>query len=838
MTGLGSLWFGLAYLCVYAAGTWLLHDYPLARSIFGNAGLILPPVLVCVIILRRRPRWFGCHRLFWDTFGIGVALWAIGHIGWTYDEIVVGRASWLRWHTVFSLCGGIGPLVALFARPHRGVRSESVGTAGLVIAGYGLLAVFIYSYFVLVPSLVLDAADVEVTLLALVQVHRAILFVSMAGLFYFARATPWRSTFWYLAMATGLGLGLRLATNLAILSGSYHTGTLYDLAWIAPFLLYAQAVLVAPDSASRVARLESPTPVLHAAVSAVPVLLIPLIGYGGLIISPMSGADPFRALLTGLMTVAGLALLTLRLAAQGTELQRADARLRLLAAATEQTADLILITRANGAFEHANDAFVRALGYSRQELAGLSFLDLMERGFENLGRHINAEVRERGIWRGTILRRRSDGSNFPAACTVVGLKDEGGAITHFVGVERDTTDELKLRDQLVHSERLSAIGELVAGVAHEINNPLQTIVGSVELMMEERNTVPSRRDLEIVRREATRAGQIVRNLLSFVRRSAPDRVGADLNDIVRATVELRDFHLRQRNVKLELDLEPAGVPVLVNREEIQQIVLNLLLNAEHAILAAAHQGGITMRTWSAGRQQVLEIADDGPGVSSDLRGRIFEPFFTTKEVGQGTGLGLSISHGIASAHGGALALCETAKGACFRLTLPAHAGAVVGRPLKGAGADALPTPLAAGTPDWAPDEEGDGSPAEGGTAPVALVVDDELPIRELLARLLSRRGYEVHVAETGEAALSMNHHDRLGLVLCDVRMPGLSGFEFYSLLVADSPSLAGRFVFITGDRGAVSADRPDLIDVPVLAKPFTAADLDAVLATMDTSERN
>src|SRR6185436_10055876 len=172
--------------------------------------------------------------------------------------------------------------------------------------------------------------------------------------------------------------------------------------------------------------------------------------------------------------------------AQGGELERAGARMRLLAAATEQTGDLILITRANGAIEHANDAFVRALGYSRQELAKFRVEDLVARGFGTLHGQITAAARDGGIWRGTLVRRRRDGSTFPAACTVVALRDPAGSITHYVGVERDTTDEVKLRDQLVHTERLSAIGELVAGVAHEINNPLQTIIGSVELLIEER----------------------------------------------------------------------------------------------------------------------------------------------------------------------------------------------------------------------------------------------------------------------------------------------------------------------------------------------------------------
>ena len=406
-------------------------------------------------------------------------------------------------------------------------------------------------------------------------------------------------------------------------------------------------------------------------MSAIPVLTIPLVGYSVLHLHPLlETADLFRALLTSVMTVAGLGILTLRLAEQGGELDRADSRMRLLAAATEQTGDLILITRADGRFELANDAFVRALGYSREELARFTIQDLMEKGVEQLNADVTREVAERGVWRGTVVRRRRDGSTFPASCTVTPLKDAGGALTHFVGVERDITDELRLREQLVQSERLSAIGELVAGVAHEINNPLQSIVGSVELMLEQDPDAPDRQDLEIVRREAGRAGQIVRNLLSFVRRTTTDRATTDLNDIVRDTVGLRRYHLRQRNISVDLSLARDGVPALVNRDEIQQVVLNLLLNAEQAILSAAHEGRITVRTRATARERVVEIEDTGPGVSAELGGRVFEPFFTTKEVGQGTGLGLSISHGIATSHGGTLELVQSARGACFRLALP------------------------------------------------------------------------------------------------------------------------------------------------------------------------
>jgi two-component system, NtrC family, sensor kinase len=473
---------------------------------------------------------------------------------------------------------------------------------------------------------------------------------------------------------------------------------------------------------------------------------------------------------------------------------------RLLAAATEQTADLILITRADGSVEHANAAFLRALGYSREELATRRFGDLLERGFERVGDHIASEVRARGSWRGTLLRRRRDGSIFPAASSVVGLKQDSETITHFVAVERDTTEELKLRDQLVHSERLSAVGQLITGVAHELNNPLQTIVGCTELLLEEHRDASLRADLEMVAREAARAGQIVRNLLSFVRRGTTDRSPADVNDIVRTTTELRRYALEQRAITLSLELAPEPLPALVNREQVQQVLLNLLMNAEHATHSRADAGQITIRTSSAGERHTVDVADNGPGIRPELRGRIFEPFFTTKDVGQGTGLGLSISHGIASAHGGSLELVPTRTGACFRLTLPAH----IDR--------ARSAPAAAGR--------------EMATRR-ALVIDDKESIRTLLARLLVRRGFDVVQAESGDAALAAGPPGGFSIVLCDVNMPGLGGLDVLERFAGQDPSIARRFVFITGDVSLVESH------TLVLPKPFTATDLEAVLTRVE-----
>ena len=797
---------GILYLAVYLGAGALLTSYPLAQSAVANTLLLALAVAFCIVVLSRRREWQGTHRLFWDAFAVGMAMWCVGQIGFTVNALT-GQRSWVQWHTMFSLCGGIGPVVAMLARPWLGPRKASTPGVSVDLISFALLMGFVYAYFIMVPSVVASGGpSPQSTLLALVQLQRFVLAAGLAVCVWAARGTPWRAPVVRLAAGAAIGFFLRLATSDAISHGRYREGSFYDLAWIVPFFCYLWAALVTPPSAA-----DSPIEPVRGGwravtVTAAPIFLIPIIGFGLLRLQPMGDpGDSVRLLLTVLSTVCGLGILTLRLSAESGELERADARIRMMAAATEQTADLILITRANGTFDHANDACVQALGYTRAELAGMTLPELLQRGLESIVKHIGQEVRQKGIWRGTLVHRRKDGSTFPASATVVALRNGQGKVTHFVGVERDVTEDLRLRDQLVHSERLSAVGELVAGVAHEINNPLQTIIGCVELMIEER-PADSTRDLELVRQEATRAGQIVRNLLSFVRRGSPDRTPADLNQIANAIAQLREHHLANRNVVLRLDLHPAPLPVVVNREEIQQIVLNLVLNAEHALGEAP--GTITVRTRPGGNVQIVQVTDDGPGVPSELRGRVFEPFFTTKDVGQGTGLGLSIALGIATAHGGTLELLPSARGACFQLTLPAH--------------QVAQTPAVAGQ-SRAPGVVD----AQAGLR--ALVIEDERPIRALLSRLLSRRNYQVtEAASCAEAKAAIASHT-FDLVLCDVRLGDGNGAEILREIRRTQPGAHRRFVFVTGDIAALADTEREFGELAVLTKPFTATDLDRLL---------
>ena len=358
--------------------------------------------------------------------------------------------------------------------------------------------------------------------------------------------------------------------------------------------------------------------------------------------------------------VGSLGVLTLRLSVQSGELQRADARVRLLAAATEQTADLILITRANGAFEHANDAFVNALGYTREELTRMTLPSCSSAASSawSISSAPRSAPRASGAARYAPAQGRLD---VPGVEHGRGAARSDGQVTHFVGVERDITEELKLRDQLVHSERLSAIGELIAGVAHEINNPLQTIIGCVELMLDEHEERGPRSDLEIVRRRRRAPGRSSATCWRSCAAAPPDRVAADLNELVRAPPSCATITCSSTTSRWSCSCAPAPLPVLVNREEIQQIVLNLVLNAEHAILVGRPRHHHDPRRPATARRRRIEVTDDGPGISPELRGRVFEPFFTTKDVGEGTGLGLSIALGIATSHGGSLELRSAAR---------------------------------------------------------------------------------------------------------------------------------------------------------------------------------
>jgi PAS domain S-box-containing protein len=666
---MGWLLAGILYSGAYVATGWLLRGDPAALSWFRAAALLVPPVVGILAIVIRRQSWRGCQWLFWATIAVGLAMSAIGLTGWAADELMSRRNTWLAWPAIFALFGAIAPLFALLAQPHRGAREPLAATTAVDLAGLTVVTGFLYSFFVTAPDAGPAGAPISLQLVS--ELQQALVVAGMLGASVVARGTGWSPTFRRLAFGAMVGFATLTLSNFEIGRGLYQSGFVYDFAWILPFAFFPWAATEAPNSepadssASDQGELERPRPwVIFAAVA-----MIPILDFGLRRLVPDDTLSSVRDLSTAVTLISVLSLLVARIAAERAEMQQVTSTTRLLADVLEQAQDLILVLTPEGRCRYANGAFCQAMGLTPVDLRKLRAGDLMT--LEAMtSQDLLSHVRDTGGWRGTVTRKRADGSTFPVAAMWAALVDERGTLTHIVSVERDISEERRLREQLIHSERLSAVGQLVAGVAHEINNPLQAVMGLSELLIEGHNSGDQRHDLDQIRVHADRAAKIVRHLLLFARHSALERSIADLNEVARSVIALRSYELKNLGIELvehySLDL-PMTV---INREEIQQVILNLLMNAEHAVLGSGHPGVVRIRTGEAGACAYVEVLDNGPGVPPAMISQVFEPFFTTKGVGQGTGLGLSVSLGIAEAHGGTLELRPSDRGACFRLTIP------------------------------------------------------------------------------------------------------------------------------------------------------------------------
>ncbi len=373
----------------------------------------------------------------------------------------------------------------------------------------------------------------------------------------------------------------------------------------------------------------------------------------------------------------------------------------------------------------------------------------------------------------------------------------------------DQTERRRLQDQLIQSEKMSAIGQLIAGIAHDLNNPLASVVGFADFLREVPHVPASLREpLTVIQEEAERASNIVKNLLSFARKQEHQRRPTALQALLDATfVLLRNQFMAQR-VEATIEIEPDLPMPDIDSNQIQQVFVNLLNNAAQAIASTGRPGRVQVRArrWLDG--VAIDVIDDGPGMSEALAAQVFEPFFTTKPEGEGTGLGLSISQGIVREHGGRIMLTtEEGGGSTFTVQLP----------------------LATQPPAPIPDTRG--------SAPTrrlrVLVVDDEPHILHYMHATLEAWGHIPVVARNGRDGLELADREQFDLVISDLRMPELGGREFYEELVRRNPGLAARLVFSTGDtvRGDTLAFLESL-DRPYLHKPFSLAELRNLLAAV------
>jgi PAS domain S-box-containing protein len=516
----------------------------------------------------------------------------------------------------------------------------------------------------------------------------------------------------------------------------------------------------------------------------------------------------------------GMALANVRLRESLEARQRAlddsEARYRTL---FEAAPEAMLIENDDGTIIDANGAAVRLYGYPATELIGLHFTDVAVVA-EAPDKWLDQLRREGGaVFRGT--ERRRDGTTFPSEIEIA--TTEIGGQQRFIVSVRDLTDEQRLHGELLQAQKMEAIGQLVSGVAHELNNPLSAIIAFSQLIRrDDRLPADLHHDAELLTQEADRTRSIVQNLLDFARQRPPARGAASVRQLVTRTLELQSYALGAGRVRVQLDI-PDDIPAVdVDPGQVQQVLLNLTMNAIQAMRSREGEGHlvVTAESIPADPSSVVEeekappfvrlrLSDDGPGVPEAIRGRLFEPFFTTKEVGEGTGLGLSVSYGIVASHGGRLWYEPRPEGgSSFVLELPAIAAAA--------------TEAAAVAP--ALDQR---QRRRGG---VVLVVDDEPSIRLFLQRALERAGHEVTTASDGGEGLEQIRRSAYDVVLCDHRMGVMDGLRCATEAFAIRPELRDRIVIMSGDvLNPTIRDFAAEHGVRVVAKPF---DLESILDTI------
>ncbi|MGV8118144.1 MAG: ATP-binding protein [Candidatus Xenobiia bacterium LiM19] len=397
---------------------------------------------------------------------------------------------------------------------------------------------------------------------------------------------------------------------------------------------------------------------------------------------------------------------------------------------------------------------------------------------------------------------------------------ENESSVDLLAIVADMTRIKEMNQQLFQAEKLSSIGKMISGIAHEINNPLTGIIGFSEILLAH-SSLPenTRENLMLIYNESVRARKIVNDLLIFARRHSPEKKICAINDILADVISLTSCELERKCIKIDIYYE-RKIPLLVfgDRHQLHQVFMNIVNNAIDALLEMEGERRVRVRTdWVKNRVRVV-IADNGHGMDQKTLDRIFDPFFTTKNAGEGTGLGLSISYGIVKEHRGKIYVKSTpGNGTRFSIELP-----LAGKENAGACNEAV----AAGSDECVEEKESLSDRLEGKRV---LVVDDEEIIRRLLSSFLKKSGIVVETAENGLEGLNKIRVGEYDLILSDFAMPEVDGKRIFEELSRTAPHLISRLVFMSGDVRDKARDFFEKNNVECLQKPFELAMLTELL---------
>ncbi|MBE9532048.1 MAG: response regulator, partial [Proteobacteria bacterium] len=396
------------------------------------------------------------------------------------------------------------------------------------------------------------------------------------------------------------------------------------------------------------------------------------------------------------------------------------------------------------------------------------------------------------------------------------IQDKMGKSVACVHIASDITEEKTLKEQLLHAEKVTSIGKFVAGIAHELNNPLMGIMGFSQILMDSSSDKPvSSPDiqdkLQKIYNESLRSAKIVQNLLTFSRSKKITKTGNNLNSLIRETLENRDDALKTNNIEVSLNLDNELPSSMIDHYQMQQVFINIINNAIEAMAEANKRGTLQITSRKVDQNLIASFTDDGPGIDEEHIHNVIDPFFTTKSLGKGTGLGLSITHGIIVEHGGTLEIeSPSQSGTTITVTLPYE------EDVTKAFMDS-PQRTKTETESVFADKK-------------VLIADDETSIREVLAELLSAEGFIVQTAADGEQALNMVKSDAFDLIITDIRMPNLSGPELYDIIVNELNFPKENVVILTGD--VLSDEAKSFLlksNCHYILKPFNPGELLKVL---------